>query len=468
MIPALELLASPMQGRFHISPCPADGNGWPGVLTMGKQGFAEAKVSFGDDPSAPKPKLGDPDIITGVLSDSTKVTMLRNACILRSTGRSPLGYEAESTYSSPLLLQGNCHCAGPDVKFDEVTIRAHHLNLWVERELLAWSGGDPAGAKIDIRYGGEQSLFASDLPKQGRFEITSGFLGGRGTHCTSDVQEGTLKASNFMKRKFPAAWGIDDVLLDIQAVVNFLGLGLGYTTYCLHIGVSNSEMRKQRKFLELWVRGMLSETWGADRVNPLFSFSDIFPQLSDAFARWMEFYRTAASQPLNYYFDAEGVKDRYIDTHFLALARAIETLHGGIFGGRQNDECEEIKREVIASCAGKHRKWLSGKLQRACALSFRDRVCDFISNFTEMTGKPLPYEDKVVRQIVRIRNRATHHGILEKPEDDAVMSVLGGFLSLLVQHALLRKIGVNKSLRENYRSNEIVGNIRLLGEMRKL
>ena len=481
MIQALKSLASPVKGMFRFPLwLPESKEGLPGVISANPQGIVEAKISLPNEIVA---QLGNdffsskidefecPDVIVGTLNNGLMATMLRNFTVNKNMKFSPMGAEFDVTYTPNILLKGRHYFEKADVTFDEITLGIHNLNLWMWRQIISSDfthSSDMGEGEMKVQYKGGKTVFSAQLQDSSTFELKDRVTSvTRPSMLGNDIHEAAVTASHFVHYKPVNPMGIDDVILNIRAILNFFSLGLGYPTHCLSAKVSNHEMRKSKdSVVGFYVHGLFSKT--REKYEPkvpvltLFPFSEVQNQLSDVINRWMELYREIPD-PLGYYFSVEGSQSRYADTRFLAHARMIEVLHGKIFGEPGNDpECEKIKEDVISFYKGEHTEWLRKKLGDACRISFRTRVSNFVSNFVDMTGVALPEAENIITRIVRIRNRATHHGTLDKHDEYIAMDILGDFMSILIQYALLQKIKVSKSAYGEHVNNVVAGTLRAM------
>ena len=459
MIQALKSLASPVRGMFRFPLwSPASKEGLPGVISANPQGIVEVKISLPNEIATHK----CPDVIIGTLDNGLMVTMFRNVRVSQSSKfGGPMGSEFDVTYTPNILLKGR-HCfETTDVTFDEITLGIHNLNVWLWRQIISSDfthSSDTGEEELKIQCKGGNTIFSAQLQNSSTFEIKDQIM--NATYFPTlgdDIHKAVITANHFVHYTSANPMGVDDVILNIRAILNFFSLGLGCPTYCLQARVSNHEMSNGKDSVEFYVYGPFSKTWEKNEpkfpARTLFSFSKVQNQLPDVIDRWMRFNREVPD-PLGYYFSVEGSQSRDADTRFLAHARMIEVLHGKIFGEPGNDpECEKIREEVVSSYGGEHKEWLCKKLRGACRTPFRPRVSDFVDNFMDMTGVALPESENIITRIVRIRNRATHHGTLEKHDEYIVMDILGDFMSILIQYALLRKIKVSKSAYGEYADN---------------
>ena len=481
MIQALKSLASPVKGMFRFPLwLPASKEGLPGVISANPQGIVEVEISLpneiaaqlGNDFLYPKnDQFGRPEVIVGTLGRGRMVTMFRN---LTANSNmiigSPTGSEFNVTYTPNILLQGR-HCFdNMDVTFDEITLGIHNLNVWMWRQIIPCDfthSSDMGEGEMKVQYKGGKTIFSAQLQDSSTFELKDRVTSvTRTSRLGNDIHEAAVTASHFVHYKSANPMRIDDVILNIRAILNFFSLGLGCPTYCLRARVSNHEMRKSKDSVDFYVRGLFSKTWEEGEPKhmalTLFSFPRVQHQLPGVITRWMEFYR-GVPDLLDYYFNIEGTQSQSVDTRFLAHARIMEALHGKIFGPLGNNpECVKVKEEVIASHGEEHKKWLRNKLGGACRAPLRARVSDFVSNFVDMTGVALPEAEKIIKCIVNIRNKATHDGTLDKHDDYIVMDILGDFMSILIQYALLRKIKISKSAYGEYVDNVVARTLKAM------
>ena len=461
MIAALKMLNLPAKGQFRF---PQGNIALPGVLSVDADGAVRLEVSGHSGPHPSGFKSGEmfnPDVITGELDRNVhSVTLLENYYDpFSSPTRIRPGAVPEKTWErtyKPLaLLAGNCRCMGAGIRFDEVLVEARNLNLWVWRGGASFNdsalSGGADGRRISIDYAGEKLLFAKKMKDAGEwaeFRIGERLVRAASPRLGDDIQRATVETTHFMGCKFAREVGIREVISAIRAILGFLSLGLGRSTYCLRVRVGGPAIREltSASFLDMYVQNLFKETSPDEQMlenQCLFSLAGIERQLGSVFGRWISLHQNIPDI-LDYYFAVDGGPNLHMDTRFLCLAKSLESLYNKILGGETDVECEKAKRDALASCPAGRREWLRGKLAHACQPSFSKRVHGCICNFRDMTGIEFPNSEKIVREIRRIRNEATHKGPLKCSNDYSNMYVLSGLLSLLIKYALLRKIGVGE------------------------
>ena len=463
-----KILSTPAEGIFRFPQWPPGESGTQGVVSVNQHGYPEAKIALPKVKEFAYPpkdeRIAHPEILVGQLLNSRAVTLINNSLVNFefSTGKFGLGgQQSAMTYYSGILLFGENSFEDKNaIEVDEITMQIHNLGAWMWRNILLCSYALPSGKAgydhISVRYDSKNPIFSCKLNDSDEFEIGDKLLGMNYPTPGMDVSEVTVKACHFVRYRNADAMKMDEIIKHIKAILNFFSLGLGHSTYCLQVLLSNPEMRKNGHALSFYMRDMFRETGHNSHMHPEimpFPFSKTEAKLPDIAARWIKLYREIPDQ-LDYYFAVEGIKNQHIENRFLGLTRTLENLYPRIAEKQKNAECEKTKKGVIASCPDDFKRWLTKKLERACSPSFADKVRYFINNFSDMTGHSVPNADKIVRHIAVIRHEATHRGVLKNRDGYDVMVLFSDLMNLLVQYALMREIGVPQdSYKEHLAQN---------------
>ena len=455
-----QILSTPAEGIFRFPQWPPGESGTQGIVSVNQQhGYPEVKIALPKVEGFVYPpkdeRVARPEILVGQLLNKQEVTLINNSLVdfEFSTGKFGLGGQQPAiTYDSGILLVGKRSFDDKDaVEFDEITMELHNLGAWMWRNIISHDSSrshGKAGYDHVIRYSDENSIFSCMLNDSDEFEIGDRLLSMNYPWVGGDVCESIVKACHFVRYRNANIMQMDETIKHIKAILNFFSLGLGSSTHCLRVWLSNPEMRQDGVEVEFYVQDMFRETGQYNRPHPdfmLFPFSKIESQLPDIAGRWIKLYRKIPDI-LDYYFAMEGNKNRYVEHRFLGLARTLETLYAHVVGIRKDPACEKTKQDVIASCPDDFKRWLTKNLASACFPSFSDKIRYFIGDFSNMTGCSVPNADKIVKRIAILRNEATHRGVLKNRDDYNVMVHVSDLMTLLVQYALAREIGVSQDV----------------------
>jgi hypothetical protein len=141
----------------------------------------------------------------------------------------------------------------------------------------------------------------------------------------------------------------------------------------------------------------------------LFRFDHIRDSATTVINEWLNAYETFRPS-LNLYFSARTGAHRFVESRFLALAQALETLHR-----RTSDETLMEQRVfdalvdcILKLCPDAHREWLRNRLVYGNEVSLATRVKRVIAPFEDQLGTP-DERARLVRSIVDTRHYLTHY-----------------------------------------------------------
>jgi hypothetical protein len=191
-------------------------------------------------------------------------------------------------------------------------------------------------------------------------------------------------------------------------------------------------------------------------VCPLVPFRDVRPHLQAVFSAWFgqaDDLRPALELLFSTFFGPET----FLDARFLTLARAVETFHRRVVGGKYLEdedaawlECREAMLAAVPAGIGEPlRKALKARVRWGNEFSLRNRVKSLVGDLEKETAALITSDPQVFAcRICDTRNYLTHfdkslkQGVLDGPD------LLAGAeaLRILLMVCLLKRIGIDEAL----------------------
>lgn len=146
-----------------------------------------------------------------------------------------------------------------------------------------------------------------------------------------------------------------------------------------------------------------------DAHRMLFRFADIRDNAAVVINKWLGAYETV-SPALNLYFSARTGAHRFVDSRFLALAQAAETLHRRTSDDTVMDRTvfETLVDGLLKLCPDAHKEWLRNRLTYGNEPSLANRLKKVIQPFEDLLGTA-DDRARLVRSAVDTRNYLTHY-----------------------------------------------------------
>jgi hypothetical protein len=261
----------------------------------------------------------------------------------------------------------------------------------------------------------------------------------------------------------PEDIGLERVQTLITRLVNFFGFAIDRTVTMtsLQVNVANwatSDTGDPNRSKRVYYPSLptSNEIPKVRAREMLFRFSDIKSNLPILFKSWLTHYETLRA-PFELYFAARGRRYGVIETRFLFVVQALESLHR-----KTNPEATEIppddfdKRvlQLFFVCPRPLQKWLCRKLGFANQLDLQARLTQLIAPFKAHFGDG-PATDKLIELTRDTRNYFTHFD--ENPESevakDRLLLVLCEKLECLVQLQFLSRLGLTDKIDNIVKTN---------------
>lgn len=176
----------------------------------------------------------------------------------------------------------------------------------------------------------------------------------------------------------------------------------------------------------------------------LFAYPDVAAQLAQMMTVWLERHEVLAPA-FNLYFAVRAGRHSYLESAFLSIAQALETLHDRTTHETLESPEAFAKRveRIMEGCPDEFQEWLASELAYANKPSLRNRLKAMLKPFSGHFGN-VEARKKLIDMAVDTRNYLTHYDptLAERAAQGAKIYYLTAKLEVLFQFQLLSMVGV--------------------------
>lgn len=391
-------------------------------------------------------KRSEIPVIHGALSSGSEVTLLDNRVL--ATSISTVGIATAKITCQKALLGG--HLFGRDSElFESIELKVQRLREWISI---------PA---VDVTYDrnlneGKATLLV--LPALSHFVDPVGTLQVKfsiSAPVGKQVGDVTLRQGVTIKfiPKRPAA--LDEATRFVHRLNSFFcfmmdsSAGLESAVLTL-VGKddqdtvsSASGSERINLIYQSLPEGTAEEKWR--RESALLRFEDIGDRFGELLAGWLSAF-DRIEPTLGLYFSVKNEGQEYLESRFLALSQALESLHRRTTDEREmsEDEFEALVANIVNACPESKQKWLKDRLAFANEISLRRRMRALLTESLPIFRNEIRVKS-VVSVIVNTRNYLTHYTESLKPLAATGVHLwqLCEILEGLLQFHLLRYLGMS-------------------------
>lgn len=180
-------------------------------------------------------------------------------------------------------------------------------------------------------------------------------------------------------------------------------------------------------------------------LDMLFRFTEVQDQFESIINKWIKNYEEISPALDLFFLTKTGTLPTW-NIQFLTLVQSLEAFHRRTSDEKhmEENEFEEIRKNLIKECPKKERSWFGSKLQYANELTLRNRMQKLTDPFEKyMFGEKRPL---MIDKIVKTRNYLTHYDL--KLEQEAakgqVLEFLCHKMNALFRLHFLKLIGFNE------------------------
>lgn len=244
----------------------------------------------------------------------------------------------------------------------------------------------------------------------------------------------------------------EDLRFQLGRLVNFLSFAidqpLTVETLFAHTNAARIQTSKGDKSIPLsvfYAQAATSTATKFDRHDMLFAYPDVAEELGVMLAAWLEQHE-AFAPAFNLFFAVRSGRHTYLESAFLSIAQAVETLHDRTSG--ETLEPPEVFATrvgaILEGCPEEFRPWLDEQLQYANKPSLRARLRRMLKPFASHFGTADARKD-FVDKVADTRNFLTHYDpkLAERAAHGLDIYYLTCRLEALFQLHLLTMIGIS-------------------------
>jgi len=413
--------------------------------------------SFDDTPIMPL--LKNEDIIQGITTNSTQVT-LYNCFILKTGGlRLVLGEESgtpTTIYRVNFVLEGIHIDALEDVKFQKIVSEIHNLDEWV-----GVSGFTPDNVTAETLKNFEVNVHYK-LPEPIKFSINDRVEGQFNFVVNQPGWSRYIKNVSLNQRvevifTSQSDYTIEELLKYLFSFQNFLILALYNRTYPTSISLYSDKLVKDycdgkpvRKKVKLYFPISNSSKLDEPKIDleMLFGYGHIKDEFPEIIKNW--FAKNELLEPaFNLLFEHFYNNERFTENTFLNLAQAAETFHARIHNHTKmpKSDYDKMKEEICSIAPAKYLDWLKEQFNFGNQLNLQTRLTEIVTKYSnEVLDKILGDKELFVKQVKWSRNYYTHYSESGKKQAirGAQLFYLTEKLKIVLVCAFLIEVGFDR------------------------
>lgn len=420
--------------------------------------------------NSPFPTFGlhNEDVIQGVMSDSTEITLF--GCLHTNGGGMSFKVGCEigeplSSYHIQFMLEG-IHAENQEtLKFQKIKGKISNLDEWLGISGFSFPNSDDFSSRnsgiVDVRY---------TLPNQISFEINEKFEG-----CFNFVLDGDTR-SKFQKNvtlnqyveiiittkedctfnelldclsKFQ-----NFLILALYAVPPFESIHLSGDEHITHIGNDIDIPKSIKLFFNQSHYNQIKIKHDHEMLFCYSNINEIFPEI---IKKWYEKY-DLLNPICGMMFGFFKNDNLILENRFLNLAQSIETFHSRVHNRKKIDDTKfkQMKEEILKSVSSNHHEWLKGQFDFGNNLDLNTRLTEMIDKYANKTLMMLIGDKKTfIKQIKDSRNYYTHYNpkLAKNALTGEKLFHLTEKLKILLVSAFLVEVGFEKEKTDVLFSN---------------
>ncbi|MBY4870741.1 hypothetical protein K6W76_30310 [Burkholderia anthina] len=426
---------------------PGDTETLSGRLRISEVGKGELELlgAFDGPLGTFTPESANVAMIHGLI-EGGEVTLYNCFYIKRSLG---IGTVSRSKLRVGAVFRGAHLPAKADVRFSELDLAISGLGDWLQIR------GITSRLEFDAASNTLKSVNVSYIPPPVIHVVVPGLRIGFEFRCTAPFGGQSTGAAITQQVRMTIA---PDVPLPFEALlaqagrlVNFLSFAADEVlsidaiealsptaTIDLDVGTKSLPLKV---FFETSTE---TTTVDLQRHTMLFAYPDVADQLAQMMTVWLERHEVLAPA-FNLYFAVRSGRHSYLESAFLSIAQALETLHDRTTHATLESPEEFAKRveRILAGCPEEFQEWLAAELAYANKPTLRNRLKAMLKPFAGHFGNA-DARKKFVDRAVDTRNYLTHYDprLAERAAHGVEIYYLTAKLEALFQLQLLSMVGV--------------------------
>ncbi|MBE0680553.1 MAG: hypothetical protein IH589_01455 [Anaerolineales bacterium] len=425
-------------------------NQLPGTLTFSQEdgAFLEIVGVFGTERIA---KIEQPTIILGLTQQGKPITLYK--CIITSLSY-PLVGLGGGKYRVHFVFEGVHFDSKEKIKFHQLRGSYTDLDAWVDIYGFAIEWDNTPGKFIsNIRY---------EMPASQFFDIGDTFEAGigfssRGPNQSIIQTEITISQCAYLVIKSKNGdVSFDDLFILLNRFTYLLQVAIQRVPYPISVlGLSqeNSQESDQGKSyypeISIYYSPIESIVNKKQKLPQefLYVYRDLTSQQIVAWFASFDKYETV----IHLYRSLFYANRLFIDTKFLSISQALESLHSILFDGQYlpHDKFVEQKERVLQVAPSELAEWVNDALTNANYKRLKLKILELLDNKKEFVSKFIDNNELFAKKVVGTRNELVHHNkqklTFQKEEWPSVIYVL----TMVFEIYLLGIIGFsNEKIKE--------------------
>ena len=389
-------------GEFWLPETPEDK--YPGVLIISDGGEIELEITTNKPPLIKEDKI-EVGRVVGLLEKAGVVTLEKAFFKQRNIA---FGIPATSTLRVGKAFFGVLCDDQEQILFSEFNFHLDGLDEWISS----------TGIKVSYSEDYNSATITYEPMEQITANLDSGECIAIGFRYTlpsiSAITEATITHSAYLAIKSTEPQPIEHFIKIAYKITNLLCFATTGTLSIRDVEAKLSEVScdNGKPFsVKLYYQSLpfSKNKFKVSRFETLFSYKDVAHRWEDLLRSWFDLYETIAPS-LNLYFSNQNGTHKYLDSKFLFLAQAAETLSRRTNNAVQmnSETFQELQQKLLSACPPDHRKWLEGRIKHGNEINLSQRLKSLIEPFKSKLGNSRQVTS-LLRKIVDTRNYLTHY-----------------------------------------------------------
>lgn len=354
-----------------------------------------------------------------------------------------------STIHAGTLLRGAHYDEGKTITFSRLQFSVDGLDEWLHI----------SGFRVDHRPDEGRATISFENPKDIICDLSDGMALTFGFHGKilnlPLLTEATITQKAFITLTSKVLRPLDQFVDIVRKLNNFLCFVIdetvsidsltGYSSEVVHTVRDNDQYELP---MPIYYESLPSahEKPKITNHHMLLGYYRIVDSLTGILRAWLNHYEVLGPA-FDLYFASKRIQ--YLDTRFLLLAQAIETLHRRNSPGTfmPDGQFQELIQTIMKACPREHEKWLTEKVRYANELSLRKRLQQMLDPFRSYYGDPKKI-DSLISRVVDTRNYLTHYDerLVGRALQGKALWDLCGKLEGVLQLHFLRLMGLDETV----------------------
>lgn len=386
----------------------------PGTIKISEEGEVELSLlgplkKSDEHPLAVYGKLTRYEIVYGQTMDGTRFTLV-GAYISGTTFNSSSGYANERLMCLQALA-GEMH-ASTSLVFDRVSFCMPGLDEWLDirgiQTVFPAQSKERLDADVTFRFPEE----ISHGPVQ-NMHVSFGFSG----HLSSPgrSRELTMWHRAHVVVKTAAPVPMTDLFQAMTKVQRLIMFALFAPASLQQVQLSQVELQRTLDdgsnypvYLQVFGKMRTYEDAKRHPFEMLFTYPQVRDRFNDILNQWF-LRHEELKPPFNLYFACFTKRHEILESRFLSLAQALESLHRKTSTETYTDKetFSGLLKTLRAACPPDHVEWMSQRLSHGNEVSLRTRLNRLLVPFAAIFGEEA--SKKLVSEITDTRNYLTHY-----------------------------------------------------------